>query len=83
MKVYDLFITCDVSALDRLAVAGNILMHAKKTACIDHHVSNNGFADVNHVRGDDAALPVKFFTDFWMQIRSIVPLRFHLYGNGT
>ena len=25
---------------------------AKKTACIDHHVSNKGFADVNHVRGD-------------------------------
>ena len=27
-------------------------MQQKKTACIDHHVSNNGFADVNHVRGE-------------------------------
>ena len=51
-KVYDLFITCDVSALDRLAVAGKYFDTAKKTACIDHHVSNKGFADVNHVRGD-------------------------------
>ena len=51
-KVYDLFITCDVSALDRLAVARKYFDTAKKTACIDHHVSNNGFADVNHVRGE-------------------------------
>ena len=51
-KVYDLFITCDVSALDRLAVARKYFDVAKKTACIDHHVSNNGFADVNHVRGE-------------------------------
>lgn len=51
-KVYDLFITCDVSALDRLAVARKYFDAAKKTACIDHHVSNNGFADVNHVRGE-------------------------------
>ena len=40
-KVYDLFITCDVSALDRLAVARKYFDAAKKTACIDHHVSNN------------------------------------------
>ena len=51
-KVYDLFITCDVSALDRLAVARKYFDTAKKTACIDHHVSNNGFADINHVQGD-------------------------------
>ena len=51
-KVYDLFITCDVSALDRLAVARKYFDAAKKTACIDHHVSNPGFADVNHVHGE-------------------------------
>ena len=27
-------------------------MQQKRQACIDHHVSNNGFADVNHVRGE-------------------------------
>ena len=24
----------------------------RKTVCIDHHVSNSGFADVNHIRGE-------------------------------
>ena len=51
-SVFDLFITCDVSALDRLAVARKYFDTAGKTACIDHHVSNRGFADVNHVKGD-------------------------------
>ena len=51
-SVYDLFITCDVSARDRLALADNLFEHAKKTVCIDHHVSNSGFADVNHIRGE-------------------------------
>ena len=48
---YDLFITCDVSSRDRLAVAGRHFDNAKKTLCIDHHVSNTGFAAVNHIRG--------------------------------
>ena len=51
-KKYDLFVTCDVSALDRLAVARDYFANAKKTVCIDHHVSNMGFADINHVRGE-------------------------------
>lgn len=50
-KVYDLFITCDVSTIDRIAVARQYFDTAKHTVCIDHHISNNGFADVNHVRG--------------------------------
>ena len=48
-KVYDLFITCDVSALDRLAVARKYFDTAKKTACIDHHASNDGYADYNYI----------------------------------
>lgn len=51
-KIYDLFVTCDVSAKDRLAVAAEYFDSAKKTVCIDHHVSNKGFADINHVRGE-------------------------------
>lgn len=51
-KIYDVFITCDVSSRDRLAVADHYFDHAKKTVCIDHHISNPGFADINHVRGD-------------------------------
>ena len=51
-REYDLFVTCDVSAPDRLAVAADYFASAKKTVCIDHHVSNPGFADVNHVHGE-------------------------------
>ena len=48
---YDLFITCDVSSRDRIGVAGEHFDRAVKTVCIDHHISNPGFAAVNHVRG--------------------------------
>lgn len=51
-KEYDLFVTCDVSARDRLAVAGDYFEKAKKTVCIDHHVSNPGFAQINHILPD-------------------------------
>ena len=51
-KEYDLFVTCDVSALERLAVAGEYFDTAKKTVCIDHHISNPGFAKINHVQGE-------------------------------
>ena len=51
-KEYDLFVTCDVSAKDRLAIAGPYFDTAKRTACIDHHISNSGFAQVNHIRGE-------------------------------
>ena len=51
-RIFDLFITCDVSARDRLALAGPYFDTAKKTACIDHHISNPGFAQVNHIRGE-------------------------------
>lgn len=50
--VYDLFITIDVSTLDRIGVAGEAFSAAKKTLCIDHHVSNQGFADDNHILPD-------------------------------
>lgn len=51
-KEYDLLVTCDVSARDRLAVAGDYFEKAKKTVCIDHHVSNLGFAQINHILPD-------------------------------
>lgn len=51
-REFDLFVTCDVSARNRLALVGEYFDKAKKTVCIDHHVSNSGFADINHVRGD-------------------------------
>ena len=44
---YDLLILLDVSSPDRIGVAGEALKTAKKTICLDHHISNHGFADEN------------------------------------
>ena len=51
-RVYDLFATCDVAAEDRLSLGAGMFPVARHTVCIDHHLSNHGFAEVNHVRGD-------------------------------
>lgn len=50
-KIYDLFISCDASSMDRIGVALTHFEHAKKTVCIDHHISNTNFAMQNHVCG--------------------------------
>lgn len=47
--VYDLFISVDCAAFDRLGDASRYFEKAGKTVCIDHHVSNKGFADLNEI----------------------------------
>lgn len=49
MNSYDLFITLDCGDRERLGFALPIFQQAKETFCVDHHVSNVGFADVNHI----------------------------------
>ena len=51
-SVRDLFVSCDVSSTDRFGVAGNLFPLAGKTFCIDHHISNPLFADINVVDAD-------------------------------
>lgn len=46
---YDVLITLDCSSLDRLGSSIRYFNSAKKTICIDHHITNDNFADVNHV----------------------------------
>ena len=46
---FDLFIAIDLSNAERIGVAGEEYVKAKKTLCIDHHVSNTKFGMVNHV----------------------------------
>ncbi|RDY32551.1 DHH family phosphoesterase [Lachnotalea glycerini] len=48
-QVYDLFIALDSGDKERLGEAVRYFDTAKKTICIDHHISNTGFADVNHI----------------------------------
>ena len=47
----DLFLVLDSSSKDRLGEAQAVFDTAKHTACVDHHVSNQGFADINMGRG--------------------------------
>ena len=51
-KKYDLFILLDTSTEDRIGVAAEAFAQAKQTICIDHHISNPGFADINHIVPD-------------------------------
>ena len=44
-KEYDLFIALDCGSLDRLGNAGKYFRSAKHTLCIDHHISNEFFAE--------------------------------------
>lgn len=46
---YDLMIVLDCSTRERIGVASAHFTRAKKTVCIDHHVSNTGYADICHV----------------------------------
>jgi phosphoesterase RecJ-like protein len=49
---YDVLITLDCSSLDRLGDFVKYFNSAKRTICIDHHITNDYFADVNHVIPD-------------------------------
>lgn len=46
---FDLFISLDASDKERLGEFSNYFDRADRTACIDHHITNQGFADLNHV----------------------------------
>lgn len=47
--IFDLFIALDTASLDRLGINLPYLENAKRTACIDHHASNSGYADYNYI----------------------------------
>lgn len=48
-KRYDLFISQDCGDTGRLGDAVKYFETAKKTVCIDHHISNQSFADENYI----------------------------------
>ena len=50
--VYDLFIAMDCGDVKRLGFSGCLFENAKETLCIDHHVSNQAFADNNYIIPD-------------------------------
>ena len=46
-KIYDLFICLDCADLERLGFSAPLFESAKNTLCIDHHVTNPGYAQEN------------------------------------
>ncbi|HIT89697.1 MAG TPA: bifunctional oligoribonuclease/PAP phosphatase NrnA [Candidatus Merdenecus merdavium] len=49
---YDLFISLDSGDKERLGMANKYFDTAKKTICIDHHISNPGYGDINYIFPD-------------------------------
>ena len=54
-KQYDLLILLDASSLNRIGVVGSCLENMKKVVSIDHHVTNTGIGDINHIEPDASA----------------------------
>lgn len=48
-KEHDLFFCLDCSDMKRLGAAAAYCVTAAKTICIDHHISNGGFAQINYI----------------------------------
>lgn len=46
-RSYELFISVDCAAFDRLGAAARYFEGAGRTICVDHHISNRGFAEEN------------------------------------
>lgn len=51
-KQYDLFVCLDCGDKGRLGFSAPLFETAKETLCIDHHVSNEAFADYNYIVPD-------------------------------
>jgi len=52
IPVHDLFITVDCADEERLGFAIPVFRAAKESFCLDHHISNQGFAMDNHIVPD-------------------------------
>lgn len=60
--IYDLFICLDCGDKKRLGFSGVLFERAKETLCIDHHISNEAFADNNYIVPDASSSSELVFT---------------------
>lgn len=61
-KVYDLCISVDSGDLDRHGDFVSYFHEAKRTMCVDHHISNVGFGDVCFLKTDCCAAAEAIYT---------------------
>lgn len=59
---YDLFICLDCGDEARLGFSAPLFRGAKQTLCIDHHVSNDAFADINYIVPDASSTSELVYT---------------------
>ena len=59
---YDLFICLDCGDLDRLGFSQPLFESARETVCIDHHISNEAFADLNYIVPDASSTSELIYT---------------------
>ncbi len=59
-REYDLVINVDVASFDRICDAGILFEKAKNTVNIDHHKTNNGYADINIIDASSSTGEVLF-----------------------
>lgn len=67
----DVFIALDCGDVDRLEGARKLFLGAKKSICIDHHVSNQGYGDVSHIVPDASStceILTYMFEDKYMDV---------------
>ena len=52
LNSYDLAIVLDCASKDRICQRDDILSRCKNSICIDHHISNKGYCDINIIEGN-------------------------------
>ena len=54
-KGYDVFFILDCSDVERLGFSEKLMEKAACTVCIDHHISNRGYADENYIEPEGSS----------------------------
>jgi len=70
-KEYDLAIILDCASKERICQKSNIFARCRKSICIDHHISNGLYGDINFVDGKSPAccqVVYYLFKDFGVNI---------------
>lgn len=62
--VFDLYIALDCSDGSRLGDAYSFFKQAKHTMCIDHHMTNGGFAEYSYIIPDDSSTAELVYNQF-------------------
>ena len=68
---FDVFFSLDSGDLDRIEKAGKLFLGAKKSICIDHHISNSGFGEIAHIEPDASStceILTRLFEDRYMDV---------------